>query len=308
MAEELELEQIEIPEEPGDAEEIEIVDDAPANEKLAPVKLTPDDLSSDSIRKSINRLTRQRSEAMRVLGETQREKEAALDFAKRAHAQLKFEQAERIKAQTAWQREAAARRDADIRSNKGEFVTAREANDAGKEADVNAAIARLTSEKSQIEGWAPTAHPIPDIPEFTAPQQVPNEPNPETLAWAEANDWFIEPENSDMRAFAVAMESSLVQRGHKEGTKACYDALDAELRKAFPDRFDPAEKPSAPPPAAPARKAASPVIGAPRTNGNGTRPSNGKMTLTASEVAVAKALGVSLPAYWHQKQKDKQNG
>ncbi len=304
-----ELEEIEIQDEAGgEPEEIEIVDDAPDGERQPPAKLTPVEEPSASIRKSINRLTRQRSEAIRALGETQREKNEAIEFAKRAHAQLKFEQAERVKAQTAWQREAAARREAEIRTNKGEFVTARELNDAAKEADVNAAIAKLTSEKSEIERWAPTAQPIPEVPDFTSNYATVEavEPNSETMEWAESNEWFATEEHADMRAFAVAMEGSLAQRGYTPGTKKCYDALDAELRKAFPDRFSDAAQSSGRPPAAPARKAASPVLGATRTNG--TRPSNGKMTLTASQVAVAKALGISPVAYWKQLQSEKNNG
>lgn len=278
--------------------EIEIIDDTPENEKQPPGKPLPENLDEQtaSVRRSINRLTAQRSEALRQLGESKREHEAAVQFAKDALARLKYETDERVKAQNAWKVEAAARREAEIRSSRSDYVAARTAEDPGKEADVSAQMARLAAEKGQIEQWSPVIPQLPVIPDRQPPQQQAQpsqEPTETDLAWLEKNEWFVDQSNAAMVAYTVALENELESQGFKRGTKACYDALDENIRHKFPEKFS--EKPAA----APVKKQTSPVVGATRTTPNGTRNGDGKIRLTASQAAIAKQLGISYTDYYN---------
>lgn len=292
MAEELIDQPVEV-EVDGAEVEVEIIDDTPEAEKQTPGKPIEENLDeqSKSVRRSINRLTAQRSEALRQLGAKEREHNESVELSKKILEQLKWEQAERIKAQNAWKAEAAARRDAEIRFNKGEFVAARTAEDPAKEADINAQLARLAAEKGQIEQWAPVTSQIPVLPEAPAPQQaVAPQPTEQDKAWLKANPWFEDEENAEMVRHAVEAENALEAEGYRRGSKACYDALDANLRKAFPDKF------SGSPAAAAPKKNTSPVVGAPRTNG--TRSSgNGKITLNASQAALCRQLNIPYAEY-----------
>lgn len=290
-------EEIEIPAVEDDPE-VEIIDDTPTEQKQPARKADAENVEEDSARvqKRIKKLNYEKNEALRQLGIREREHAVALKLAKDSHSRAKWEEGERIKAQGAWKAEAAARREAELRFNKGEFVAARTAEDASKEADINAQIARLTTEKSEIERWQPSTSQIPDLPEFSAPaqQQAAPQVTQQDQAWLERNQWFADEGNSKMKEFVLSAEKDLEDEGFRPGSKACYDALDEKVRQAFPDKFS--EKPAA----APVKRSPSPVVGAPRTNG--TRSSNGKITLTASEAAICRQLGISYTDYHRNKE------
>lgn len=287
----------------GDVE-VEIVDDVAAEDKprAAPINAeaalasmpehpdTPEE-ASERIRKRINALTFEKREALRQLAEQQREREALTSFTQNVHLSAKQLADRATRAEAAWKAEAAARREAELKLQQAKFVTAREANDAATEAEISAAMAKISAERAEVDRFQPQQFNIPDLPAFQQPATQPQPQAPQITtddaAWLQRNPWFAAEGNDDLKAFAIAYEESLERKGLQRGTSECYKELDASLRKAFPERFDDKSASATP-------KRTSPVVGAQRASGART---GAKVTLTASEAAIARKLGVSYQDY-----------
>lgn len=98
--------------------------------------------------------------------------------------------------------------------------------------------------------------------------------------WAAKNPWFGADE--EMTSLAYGLHSKLVKSGIDPTSDEYYATIDKRMRDVFPDYFGKTkEKP----------KVSSPVAPAGRT------AAGKKMTLTATQVALAKKLGVSLEQY-----------
>jgi hypothetical protein len=120
-----------------------------------------------------------------------------------------------------------------------------------------------------------------EAPQYQAPQQE-LRPDPKAQNWAERNEWF----GSDraMTATAYAIHDDLITReGFDPTSEEYYEELDHRMRQDFPHKFkkEAAERPQ------------SPVASARAT----AKPSQRKISLTPSQVRIAKALNVSLEEY-----------
>ena len=110
----------------------------------------------------------------------------------------------------------------------------------------------------------------------TAPQESPRTPDPKAEDWAARNPWFGKDE--EMTSLAYGLHQKLVNAGVDPTTDEYYQQIDSGIRQRFPEKFDRPKK-------------ASPVAPAGRTT------ASRKVTLTASQVAIAKRLGVPLEVY-----------
>ena len=131
-----------------------------------------------------------------------------------------------------------------------------------------------------------------NIPAYNPPLQDQNTPvyNPQTVAqaapakprdpkaedWASRNPWFGKDE--EMTSLAYGLHQKLVNSGVDPTSDEYYQSIDSSMRQRFPEKFDRPKK-------------ASPVAPAGRTT------AAKKVTLTASQVAIAKRLGVPLEVY-----------
>ena len=113
-------------------------------------------------------------------------------------------------------------------------------------------------------------------------QQPPQAPQRDVKAedWAAQNPWFGADE--EMTSLAYGLHSKLVKAGVDPTSDDYYATINDRMREVFPDYFG-KTKPKA--------KASSPVAPAGRTT------AGKKMTLTATQVALAKRLGVPLEQY-----------
>jgi len=110
-------------------------------------------------------------------------------------------------------------------------------------------------------------------PEPKAPVRT---PDPKAEDWAARNPWFGKDE--EMTSLAYGLHQKLVNSGIDPTSDDYYQQIDSGIRQRFPEKF---ERP----------KKASPVAPAGRTT------ASKKVTLTASQVAIAKRLGVPLEVY-----------
>jgi hypothetical protein len=117
-------------------------------------------------------------------------------------------------------------------------------------------------------------------PVYNAPQQVPQNPRDEKAeSWAANNKWF--GQDREMTALAYGIHEKLVSDGVDPRSDQYYAQIDATMRQRFPDKFK-------------SNRPATVVASASRST-----PSK-KVTLTATQVAIAKRLGVPLEQYAKQ--------
>ncbi len=118
-------------------------------------------------------------------------------------------------------------------------------------------------------------------------QTSPSAPPPDHKAedWQRANPWF--GPDTEMTGFALAVHNKLINEdGVDPKSDEYYQRLNGRLRQVFPDKFESAE-----PGDANRRPKSNVVASASRS----TAPK--KITLTASEVNIAKRLGIPLELY-----------
>jgi hypothetical protein len=105
-------------------------------------------------------------------------------------------------------------------------------------------------------------------------------------SWREDNSWF--GSDDEMTAYALGYHSKLVKEGVDPRSDDYYERVNARMRKMFPENFDENEPDAKP------RKATNVV--APATRSTAPR----KVSLSESQVAIARKLGVPLVEYAKQ--------
>ena len=287
---------------PKDDIEIEVVDDTPPEDRnRAPLKETKpeedsaqeeemDKFASESVQKRMNQLTHRYHDERRAREALERQNQEAIQLAQAVLADY-----ERIqKAYEAggeftrkqWEDKIAYAQ----RYAEDKFRKAYEAGDTEGLLEAQKIRDEIAIERARLENTnfaipqqnalQPEQQPVYNQP--TVEPQRPQAPQRDTRAeeWAAKNPWFGADE--EMTSLAYGLHSKLVKTGVDPTSDEYYAAIDKRMRDVFPDYFGkPKEKP----------KASSPVAPAGRTT------AGKKMTLTATQVALAKKLGVSLEQY-----------
>ncbi len=120
-------------------------------------------------------------------------------------------------------------------------------------------------------------------------QQVVQQPRPQpsdkALAWAEKNTWFRS--DADMTDFAQRIHRGLVAEGFDTESDDYYDELTNRVKNKFPESFKDSDQTIR------GNTIAQPVASATRS----ATPGRKSVKLTASQVKIAKKLGVPLAEY-----------
>ena len=141
---------------------------------------------------------------------------------------------------------------------------------------------RLNVAKHQLE----QRKAAPPEPQPQARAQPTNQPDPKARSWAERNSWFGENEPMTLTAFSI--HKNLVENEYFDpSSDEYYQELDKRIREEFPHKFQQDNRSSV----------RAPVAGATRSSG---KPSNKKIKLSPSQVAIADKLGVSYEQYAKQ--------
>jgi len=137
-------------------------------------------------------------------------------------------------------------------------------------------------------------------PETFSVQPAPTAPVPDARAeeWQQRNSWF--GSDDEMTSFALGLHQKLVKQGVDPRSDEYYDRINARVRQVFPDSFGDADATQDPK----LRRKANVV--APATRSTASK----KVVLTATQVTLAKRLGVPLNEYAKQVALEmrKQNG
>lgn len=299
-------------------------DDTPEEDRGRPTEYEPDPNFDDevenlrsrgkkSVESRIKRLSFERETERRAKEAALREREAAIEMARAAQAEAealrqRVEQSGAVLADSMLSRNETALREA-----KQLLKMAYAAGDTDAIAEAQTAISRLAAEELAIRQRMPTQaeqearqqqvqQPVYAPPQPAAPQLAPN-----VAAWISRNSWFGKPGNEDRTEFAMSIHRTLVARGVNPASPEYTKELDRGLKAMYKDHQasndyvdDMSEDDGSDEPRRVARRPNA-TADASRENGVSQTPNKRAVTLTRSELSIAKRLGVSPQAYAAQK-------
>jgi hypothetical protein len=277
----------------GDVEfEIEVVDDTPDPDKgrkalPEPVgEVTDDELSKydESVQKRIKKLSHGYHDERRAKEAALREREEALKF-----AQQIIEENKRLKTDLNSNNTllvGTAKQNAELALDQArkKYKEAYESFDADA---ILAAQEELTTAKLKLErvtNFKPAPLQERENPVNIAPQTAPETPraDPKALAWQQQNQWFGNDE--EMTSFALGLHEKLVKSGVDPTSDEYYERVNSRIREKFPENFPGLEEKS--------KRTSSNVV-APASRNVAPK----KITLTQTQVALAKKLKIPLDLY-----------
>jgi|TARA_E500000318_G_scaffold80551_1_gene75744 hypothetical protein len=229
---------------------------------------------SDNVQKRIDKLTRKFREA-------ERREKAALDYAKGLQNKYAgLEKNSKVQEKT-YIDEFDARVDAQREQVKAKLKTAIEDNNTDKIMEANDELTRLAveKEKARIKKTEIEAETKQEPQQQTQQVQQPvPRPSATAEAWAQKNEWF--GNDRVMTSAAYAIHEDLVSQGFDPESSEYYNEIDKSMQENFPHKFASEKKPV-------------------QTVASAGRKQEGRrtVTLTKSQQAIAKKLGVPLEEY-----------
>ena len=296
--------------EPEGEIDIEIIDDTEAKPEKKE-KVFAEDVKDDKavdeeilnvdkgVQKRIDQLTAKHHEERRQKEQAAKLRDEAIVYAQRVKSendrlnrlvsdgqQYLGKQAEE---RAAFAKQAAEQKykEAYEQGNTEEMVVAQEAltratMDAASAEQFNAQIPEETFVPQQQEQFVPQ-------------QQMPPRPDDKAISWQAKNQWF--GNDAEMTSFAYGVHEKLVREENLDPrSDEYYEKIDERMKQVFPDFFGNKEEKEAV-----SSNSQSSVV-APATRNNGAKPR--KIQLTATQVALAKRLGVTPEQYANQLVKD----
>ncbi len=239
---------------------------------------------SQGVQKRIAKLTKKWREA-------ERQKEAALDYAKGVQAEHSELKSRFSTLEPNYVKALENKVTSGMDAAKAKLFKAREEGNIDAEVEAQKTIAQLGIEEVRLNALKDKqskekekAVKTPSLEQAVAPQK----PDPKAEAWADKNDWF--GKDSAMTYTAFDYHKKLTeQEGFDPNSDEYYAEIDKRMRLDFPHKFGKTESKES-------TKPTQTVASATRS----VRPSRSTVRLTSSQVAIAKKLGVPLEEYAKQ--------
>ena len=225
--------------------------------------------------------------------EAERQREAALTYAKSVQGEQKSLKDRLSKLDTGYVKEMEDRITSSLTAAESKLKNAREANDIGAEVTAQKEIAKLGYEEARLAEMKVTQKQEEEqrktLSEGTIPQ-APLQPTPDVRAteWAQKNSWF--GKDNAMTYTAFDLHKKLVDdEGYDPQSTDYYGELDRRIKLEFPNKFGNTTVQTSRP--------KQTVASATRT---GYRDGRRTVKLTSSQVAIANKLNVPLEEYAKQ--------
>jgi hypothetical protein len=291
----------------GDDIEIDIVDDTPEEDRgRKPLEKEVDEPTDDeveqyssNVQKRIKELSHARHDERRAKEAAMREREEAIELAKRI-----MEENSRLKNNLKHGEEAfieAAKQKAAIEYEvaKKKLIEAKSVGDVEAEVDAQEEFNQAQLMRSRLEEFKNNARQS-DFDDVNSNQnQPPKQVDYKAQEWHKANPWFWK--DKIMTGAALGVHEELVASGFDPRGDDYYRELDSRIRTIFPDRFEDIE----PQKTEKQEKKRPSTVVASATRSNPSK----RITLSASEVALARRLNLPLEVYAKQKiELEKRNG
>lgn len=287
---------IDFDEDEEEGDKIDVVDDTPEEDKgRTPLpKELVDELDNDELEEYSEKVKQRLKQYKKLAHDERREKERvfrenqeSINTARRLledNKRLKTTLSEGEKVFLETMKRAA---ELELEVAKRSFREAQEMGDTDKITEAQEKLSQAVYKSQEAGSFRPTLQEENNVVEQQQQSFQAPEPDAKTKEWQKHNTWF--GADTEMTATALGLHQALVvERGPQfAGTDDYWNAIDATMRKRFPERFEEDEVEAA----KPAKKKATVVAPATRSR------SPKKITLSKSQVAVAKKLGISPEEY-----------
>jgi len=285
--------ELELPEEEVDIHEADVIQESTpdvdtSDQAIEETQHTEEvDEYSAGVKKRIDKLTYRMREA-------ERREQEAIKFAQNVQAENQTLQTKLTSSDTTLVNEYDARVKSDSERARKALKEAQELGDAEAIALATEAVAKTSLEAQNVQRLQRQqkvrAEKPPAAPQQQAPQPPPPPIDPITEDWAERNKWF--GQDRVMTQAAMDIHEDLITKNNQRGqvvwnpqTPDYYKEVDKRMQEYFPQKFDQAKPVQQPAVAGPSRGVGSPNRGA------------RKVSLSPSQIAIAKRIGVPLEEY-----------
>ena len=269
-------------------------DDAPAESTEQPnvQESKPQDEKleeySESVNKRIAKLTKKWREA-------ERQKDAAVQYAQGVEHKRKQWESKYAKLDSTYLKDSETRIKSQLDAVKGKLASAIEGGDTAKQVEAQAELSALTGDAKHIESEklrkeAYTKEPRTPAYGGGSPEKTPILPQVDEQAeeWATKNSWFGKDRAMTFTAFEI--HKDLVEKeGFDPKSDEYYAEIDKRIKVDFPHKFDKKDVTTA-----------KPVTQTVASVKRSVKPGRKNVTLTSSQVQIARKLGVPLEEYAKQ--------
>lgn len=293
--------------------ELEIQDDTPKEDQKAKPLPTEvkEELENDNLMEYSNKV-KMRLEQMkkawhderREKERAQREQEEAINFAKKVAEDNKKLKAQYSAGEKEYITTAQSAADLELEVAKRTYRDAVDSGDTDRMVEAQAKLTEASLKQDKARNFKPTLQEEDfdvQIPQTTQAQAAPKI-DPLTSKWLEKNTWYGPDE--EMTALALGTHAKLEKEFGKGyiGTEEYFERIDKTMRKRFPENFSEeaevqtqsgGDKPSQ------RNEARASSVVAPATRSTASK----RIVLKASQVALAKKLGLTPEQYAREMQK-----
>jgi len=275
--------------------EIEVVDDTPKKDRKRKASTAPEDVTdeelenySEKVRKRIQHFSKGYHDERRAKESAERERRELESYARQLMDENKSLLDTANKSNLALIEKGKEDADKEVKVAKYAYKKAYEAGNADK---LVSAQERLTDAKMKLDKLNAVDTSLQEA-ETTVQMQETQAETPQTdekaSNWAQENTWF--GTDDEMTAYAMGVHKKAVKEGLDPSSDEYYEKINSRMRSTFSDYFGEGEHQEEQEPETKKRK--SNVV-APATRSTSPK----KVTLTRTQVAIAKKLGVPLELY-----------
>lgn len=272
--------------------EVEIVDDTPKSTKKMedpPKDVDEDELNSygEKVRRRIQHLQKGYHEEKRKAEQAFKEREEAIKAAQAIVEENKKLKGSLNQGQNALLEQAKKTVASEMEDARRKYKEAYEAGDSEALVDAQENLTAVKMKLERVNNFKPTPLQEDEV-EVKIPQVSAPAIDPKAEKWREKNEWF--GSDDEMTSFALGLHNKLVKNGVDPASDDYYEKVDSRMRQVFPEAFDsdePAEEPEK------VEKRTKSNVVAPATRSSAPK----KVTLTQTQVNIAKRLGVPLELY-----------
>lgn len=274
--------------------EIEVVDDTPPKDRNRKPSEPPEDVSdeeleqySERVKKRIQHFSKGYHDERRAKEQALRERQELEAYAQRLREENQSLRGNFSKSQEALLEQAKRVASTEFEQAKVKYKEAYESGDADKvlEAQEEFTNAKLKVDKVNNFKPAPLQEEETSVQtQSTAPQAS---YDAKAESWRQENTWF--GSDDEMTSFALGLHQKLVKSGVDPRSDEYYERINARMRQVFPESFGEAEEPET-------KVVRKSNVVAPATRSVAPK----KITLTKTQVALAKKLQVPLEEYAKQ--------
>jgi hypothetical protein len=274
--------------------EVEVVDDTPKADRNRKTSAPPEDVTdeelenySDKVRKRIQHFSKGYHDERRAKETAERERSELENYAKQLVDENKSLHVRATKSNKALVEQGKKNAEKEVNIAKYAYKKAYDAGDATKVLD---AQEKLTDAKIKLDKLADvdTSLQTEETPVQSKETAVQTPQTDEKAAsWAKENTWF--GSDDEMTAYAMGVHNKAVKDGLDPASDEYYEKINSRMRSTFSDYFG--EEGQTEGQETKGKRKANVVAPATRS----TSPK--KVTLTRTQVAIAKKLGVPLELY-----------